>query len=276
MKRGTIEHPKMLLLEAALRISKIEAIGLMEALWHWTARYAPRGDIGKYTDEQIAEGVYWPRKDCARLMQALVEKGWIDRHDEFRLVVHGWSEHAEDMVRKYLKRSGQTFADGRPPYTRVSSRRDDGVIPVSSHRDDTGMNESGHSHTVGMPHARDPSPSPSPSSSPVPVSGDGHGAEAGTPDEAHRELVKVAVLRSITWEEDLLARRAAGVGLTDPRLLNWAKKAADDAVLMRELDAPPAWWRRQIEKNLRPGGGPKSGAVVEERKPRRWKPEEMA
>ena len=59
MKRGTPEHPKMLLLASTLEINNYAAVGLMECLWHFTARYAPQGNIGKYTDEIIAHKIGW-------------------------------------------------------------------------------------------------------------------------------------------------------------------------------------------------------------------------
>lgn len=259
MKKGTIEHPKLLLLEAALRITKIEAIGLLEALWHWTARYAPRGDIGKFTDEQIAQGAFWPRKDCDRLIEALVDKRWIDRHEEHRLVVHGWSEHAEDMVRKYLNRTGQTFADGQPPYNKRSSC----VTPMSPRRDDMGMTESRQSRTAKMPHARVPSPSPSPSPSPT-------GSEG---DDVHRILMAAPVLACMSFEQDLAARRNAGVAIHDPRLKGWACRAVDKAAELMELEQPGAWWRVRLEEYQGRFFGKKDGGE-HERKPRRWNPEE--
>ena len=51
MKRGTIDHPKTLQLASVLKIRLLEAVGLLESLWHWTAKYSPRGNIGQYPDE---------------------------------------------------------------------------------------------------------------------------------------------------------------------------------------------------------------------------------
>jgi hypothetical protein len=47
MKRGTPEHPKTAHLMAALSIPRPYAVGILELLWHFTARYAPRGDVGR-------------------------------------------------------------------------------------------------------------------------------------------------------------------------------------------------------------------------------------
>ena len=48
MKRGTPRHPKTMLLVAELQIPTYAAVGILESLWHWTAEYAKRGDVGRY------------------------------------------------------------------------------------------------------------------------------------------------------------------------------------------------------------------------------------
>jgi hypothetical protein len=85
-------------------------------LWHFTAQYCPRGDIGRYTDDEIAEACAWPEDRPAReLIEALIECRLLDPHPEHRLVVHDWADHAEDSVHTRLARAGELFADGRPP-----------------------------------------------------------------------------------------------------------------------------------------------------------------
>ncbi len=116
MKRGTIEHPKTEALAGRLQIPLAQAVGHLEALFHYSAKYAPRGDIGRWTDEIIARRCLW-EGDPVRFIQALVSAGYLDLHARCRLLVHDWSEHADDAVRKNLKRRGETFADGQPPYS---------------------------------------------------------------------------------------------------------------------------------------------------------------
>ena len=59
VKRGTLEHPKLRALAKALEIPRPYAVGILESLWHLTARYAPQGDIGRFSDEEIARWVGW-------------------------------------------------------------------------------------------------------------------------------------------------------------------------------------------------------------------------
>jgi hypothetical protein len=106
----------MLALAQALGVPTWGAIGLIEALIHWTAKYAPGGNVGKWNDAVIAQGIGWS-DDPVRLMGALVSCGWLDEHTEHRLLVHDWSEHADDAVHRSLARAHELFADGVVPNT---------------------------------------------------------------------------------------------------------------------------------------------------------------
>lgn len=116
MKRGTPDHPKFLKLCQVLRLQKYEAAGLLEMLWHFTAKWAPQGDIGKYPDSAIAEAVGWKRPTGAkgvtpecRLSDALVDAEWLDRDTVHRLLVHDWPDHADQSVKRMLASRGLAF-----------------------------------------------------------------------------------------------------------------------------------------------------------------------
>lgn len=115
MKKTGIDHPKISEFSEILGISMSHAIGIMECLWHFTAKHSPKGDIGKWSDRAIADAVYWPASDSERLINALVCSRMIDVRDDVRLVVHDWSEHCEDSVHIALARKRELFADGKMP-----------------------------------------------------------------------------------------------------------------------------------------------------------------
>lgn len=120
MKRGTPDHWKMKDLAKRLKIPLPYAVGIMELLWHYTAKYHPRGDIGAAPDWAIADACGW---DCGRrsdrvgqdpdklaaFVDALVASKWLDRDKTCRILVHDWSEHADGSVKKYLKDKGLSF-----------------------------------------------------------------------------------------------------------------------------------------------------------------------
>lgn len=129
MKRNGPTHPKTLWLRSGLKLSKYEVVGLLEMFWHFVARTAPQGDIGKWTDEQIAEGVEW-RGDASELVRNLVDSGFVDEDRKCRLIVHDWEEHADGALKKTLQRAGLAFvkpADKR----RTNGRQTASARPTS-------------------------------------------------------------------------------------------------------------------------------------------------
>lgn len=122
MKRGATEHPKMKKFARLLGQPIGVAVGAMECLWHWSAKYCQIGDIGKYGDDDIAEAcaVGVP---AAKLIPALVESGWVDKSKDHRLLIHDWPDHCDDAVHTALARAGGVFANGAfPKTTRLSGK----------------------------------------------------------------------------------------------------------------------------------------------------------
>ena len=114
MKREAAGHSKMKRLCRKLNLQLWQGMGLLEAVWHLTAREAPRGDIGKLSNEDIALAIDY-RGDENELVDALVHSEWLERHQTHRLIVHDWDEHADDAVQVKLCRARLHFANGQPP-----------------------------------------------------------------------------------------------------------------------------------------------------------------
>lgn len=115
MKRGTPEHPKTKALAAELGVGLAQAVGHLELLWHFTARYAPRGDVGRFPDAAIEEACAWTGRR-GKLLKALLKCRWLDAiGGEDRLLIHDWPDHAEDSIHKVLARGLEWFAAGPAP-----------------------------------------------------------------------------------------------------------------------------------------------------------------
>lgn len=114
MMRQALNHSKMKRLCRRMDIPQWQGVGLLESIWHLTARETPRGDIGKLSDEDIALAIDY-HGDETKLIEALASAGWLDRHPEARLVVHDWHEHADDSVNMRLARARQFFVTGQSP-----------------------------------------------------------------------------------------------------------------------------------------------------------------
>lgn len=127
------------------------AIGTLELLWHFTAEFAPQGDIGKYTDARIESGVDWSGRK-GTLVPALITSGWCDACDLHRVVVHDWHDHADEATKKKLVRAGLTFLSVTE---KVSRQRQKMSAPEA---DNSGLPEP-------MP---EPEPLPQPRQPPIP------------------------------------------------------------------------------------------------------------
>lgn len=133
MKRGTIEHPKTIELASILGLEKWGAVGILECLWHFTSRYAPQGNVGKFSDQVIADSIGW-KKEPKILISALIKCNFLEIEKKYRLIVHDWSHHADDSVNKYLKRRKLRFVDGLKPFAKVATKarqRRDNFTPES-------------------------------------------------------------------------------------------------------------------------------------------------
>jgi hypothetical protein len=113
VKSGTTGLLKFSKLKRALGLTKWQAVGVLQTLWEFAGENAPRGDIGRYSDEDIAFGIEW-EGDAAALIAALVENAWLDRDAVHRLIVHDWADHLEERIRKRLLRSGQAVVTPCP------------------------------------------------------------------------------------------------------------------------------------------------------------------
>ena len=106
--RAVPDHPKFAALKAALRQPKGPVMGWLEAIWHFTGRFTPQGDIGKYPDEAIEGWVEWDG-ESGKLVETLVRTGWLDRDSVYRLVVHDWAQHADKATKNAINRAKLNF-----------------------------------------------------------------------------------------------------------------------------------------------------------------------
>lgn len=111
MKSSTPELLKFQKLMRRLKESRRGTIGLLEGMWLSVAKNCPRGDIGRFSNEEIAIMVDW-EGDPDELVEALVECHWIDVCEVNRLVIHDWHDHCPTYVKGGLAKKGQVIAIG--------------------------------------------------------------------------------------------------------------------------------------------------------------------
>lgn len=116
-----MQHTKLKRLVRALKIRQFAAVGVLESLWHLTARETPEGNIGRLTNEDIATWIDWDDSPD-ELIEALVTSGWLDEDSTHRLLVHDWMEHADDATKLAIKRKSERVSGIVPQKATVSDK----------------------------------------------------------------------------------------------------------------------------------------------------------
>ena len=116
MKLDALDHPKLHHLSSLLGIARPTAIGHLELLWAYTARYAPDGELTKHPYRAIARACDW-MGDAGQFIDSLIESGWLDsddsplvRGDPCTMHIHDWADHRPRWVDSKLIRAGRKAA----------------------------------------------------------------------------------------------------------------------------------------------------------------------
>lgn len=219
MKRTGIDHPKFRKLAQFLNARLHVAIGVCEMLYHFTAKHAIQGDIGKWSDEDIAVAVDWPTDDAHNLVLALVEAKLLDKSDKFRLVVHDWHDHADDSTKKTIVNRSLKFVTGS------GRKRHSGNIRTRSGKIQN------DSVPPAIPGPASPEPEPEPQPKPE-ASRKSAGVFECVTEELLRDNAKLNA-----WFDDACRRRKPVIGSSDAnrlRVFGAAERALEHG------DSPPA------------------------------------
>lgn len=265
MKRGTPDHPKTLHLAQLLDEPHYCAVGILEMLWHFTARYAPQGDIGKYTDDLIAKRVGW-EDDPALLLDGLIAAGWVERVEDgaIRLAIHDWDEHSDEAADKWLAEHGELYWNGTKPRRKSQNARKSKRNRIPESRDKSRDKLRQKSGKV-KPLIPIPILIPKPT-----VGGACEGADQVSDsepegDEVYQMLMAEPMLMGMTYAQDLTARKCIA-GHEGP--IPWKELAAETvmkASLMASLDHPATFWRAQLLRWAGKNGEKKETPAAEKR-----------
>lgn len=125
-------------------------VGILESIWHVTGRECPCGNIGRLTDEDIALAMDY-RGDEAKLIEALVSSGWVDRDPQDRLLIHDWWDHADDHVHRRVARLQLYFPGGRVPKLYGFGAEEKKKISVFYEKGNPGPGNGNHDPEIGPP-----------------------------------------------------------------------------------------------------------------------------
>lgn len=119
MKREAWDHPKFKLVARDLQLPLCYVRGIMESIWLATGIHWFRGDIGRWSNEEIAVSIEYPG-DADRLIEVLVNRRLLDRlpDSEGRLYVHDWHIHCDKYTNLKVLKSKTCYANGMPARTK--------------------------------------------------------------------------------------------------------------------------------------------------------------
>jgi hypothetical protein len=183
-KRGILEHPKTIELAELLDIPECYAVGVLECLWHHVARYFPHGEVTSLKPSILARSIRYPG-DGQALWNALLQTGFLDEQPDGAVLVHDWSEHADNSVHQLLKKREEPFADGHAPFTRARVRE------MNRAEEDADRSQTVHEPFTNRSRLPEPKPKPEPEPSNAHAR-DGAvraRAEAPTPQQEAAELL---------------------------------------------------------------------------------------
>lgn len=137
-----------------LDISLSHVWGIIEGLFQFAAKHAPRGAIGQFSSAQLARALFWPPEDAELLVNSLIKAGILESHDccgEHRIMIANWKENMPDMTRKYLKRQKVDIDEPCNAKRRTKSvRRPSTVRTASAAEADNGRIESNGIESNGI------------------------------------------------------------------------------------------------------------------------------
>ena len=174
MKREAWGHPKHKLVGRDLKLSDFAVYGLICALVAVTGKHFPQGDIGRWSNEEIAASIDYP-DDADALVAVLVRRKVFDEDATCRLYLHDWHEHADDHIHMQLARRGLRFANGAMPVlSRLSKEQRERALQKYE-----GVQECAHTERTAGAHDAHIRALPVP----VPVIKNGKKLQAGTQEE---------------------------------------------------------------------------------------------
>jgi hypothetical protein len=115
------QHPKTKRLARELGVTVPAAIGHLHLLWWWALTYAQDGDLSRYTDEDIADAVMFP-KNPQKAVNALIAAGFIDETDGTRSI-HDWYEYAGRLIDQREQNRARTKRARERNATRTSQTK---------------------------------------------------------------------------------------------------------------------------------------------------------
>lgn len=240
---GTLNHVKVKRLKKLLGKPLYCAMGVLESLWQLCMECCDEGNIGKFSNEEIADHIEW-EGDPNLLISALTESGWLDTCSDERLIVHDWFAHCPEFIRKRIeKRKAREVKKSLKKEDQREIRTCDENIGDMSQDSETCPENPGHVSSISYPIVSDPITS--------------HRKENSCPESPSKTHEQAGKKKSpkqseIVFPEELLATRFPDVWL------NWVKYKRE-----RKESIASTTQEQAFAKAVRVGGNVVAAALEE-------------
>ena len=237
MKNGGPNHPKTIHLADILGLERWGAVGIIETLLHWCRQYAIQGNVGKWSDKAIADGIGW-RGDPDKLICALVLAQYLDRNDDplIRITIHDIEKHADNTWKQNLEDAGLKWWNGK------KARNDKVGRPKGVKR--TEKNSRKTPDKLQNLELKTPQPEPKPEPKPVETEGAASPALPPQPVLKMPEVLNNANFRA-AWSDWIAQRKALKIKSYTPQ----GAQAQLDRIAMWGSDGAIAAIRHSIAQN---------------------------
>lgn len=98
------DHPKLRRLAANLGTSQPLTLGLVTGAWLFALRFAPDGNLGSFSVEDLEAAIGWDGEPGA-FTRAMIDVRLIDLLDGGAMVIHDWADHAGSFKEASRKRA---------------------------------------------------------------------------------------------------------------------------------------------------------------------------
>lgn len=95
-------HPKTKKLARLLGVSLPAAVGHLHYLWWWALDFAQDGDLSRYDAYDIKDATHWDG-DEDKMLEALIDTGYIDVYEDGTFHLHDWTEYAGKLLERRAK-----------------------------------------------------------------------------------------------------------------------------------------------------------------------------
>lgn len=133
LNSNILQNKKTRRLMNALGLNPRETLGILASLWVHALVCAEDGVLSGYTTEDIADAIFWPHDDGQRIVQALVNAGFLELYGDAvngDYTIASWEEHTgKSLSMRFRIREQNRERQARNRAKRKTKKQNDNDYP---------------------------------------------------------------------------------------------------------------------------------------------------